>query len=101
MLQVGAWDGTTFRWLDVELNTDVALTESSTLFRAIKAAQDRHSDSAGTGHDHPHKYNNRRLHSSLGHTPPTEFEQPSTLPPTPTGSQYESGTKLGTVHASD
>ena len=25
--------------------------------------------------DHPHKYNNRRLHSTLGNVPPAEYEQ--------------------------
>jgi putative transposase len=37
--------------------------------------------------DHPHKYNTERLHSSIGHLPPIEFEelhrQAKTTTPTP------------------
>jgi transposase InsO family protein len=33
----------------------------------------RHPD-IPTSQDHPHKYNNRRLHSQLDYVPPEEYE---------------------------
>jgi hypothetical protein len=34
-LQVGAWDGVTFRWLDMELNVDDAVSAGKALYLAV------------------------------------------------------------------
>jgi len=39
-LQVGTWDGTTFRWLKSELNVDDALAACLRLFGEIRSARD-------------------------------------------------------------
>ena len=36
MLQVGTWDGTTYRWLDLELNIDAAHAAAEQLYRAMR-----------------------------------------------------------------
>jgi hypothetical protein len=44
-LQVGSWDGTTFSWLEQDLNIDKALREAETLFMAICTALKSHLNS--------------------------------------------------------
>jgi hypothetical protein len=41
-VQVGEWDGTTFPWLDYDLNIDTALAAASQLFAAVRTALRSH-----------------------------------------------------------
>ena len=41
MLQVAAWDDTTYRWLGIDFNIDTALPAAQQLFRAIRDAHER------------------------------------------------------------
>jgi len=45
MLQVSQWDGTTYHWLNHELNVDVAFKAAFELYSAVRAAKNSYPSS--------------------------------------------------------
>ena len=50
------------------------LAEDYVFESAVDGSEVRFSDLFAPRQDHPHKYNNRRLHSQLDYVPPEEYE---------------------------
>lgn len=46
-LQVSAWNGTVFTWLDIDLDIDIALGSAEALFSAITKSVRQYTDAAG------------------------------------------------------